>query len=394
MGNLLSCERRASRSSASLLDADDVALWWGRLQDPGVGGADTSRTHRAKRHQDIMQRGGFELGMAEAITFLEQNAVLGKTKDLYRLFTAIFLSFCDVMLLPLDGAAQVDSALVQFMQMAFECGEDISYGQTTLAAFCDAYVEYGKGGPLFSHLPRTRRALRAWRRIDPPASRLPYGWTIVAGLCVLARLLFGEAEAVCMASHFDVYARPQAWLAVRWGDVTDEMPGLPFIAVTMCPRELGKASKTGKYDDTVLVGEGVRGRQSNRIAILRVLANYCRRHRGHPEARVFPFEYPHYLHVWKTAGELLGLEGKGECTPYQGRHGGASQDAADGAEMVHIQRRGGWAQIESVRRYEKRGRLQEMLGRLSEQQRRFCYECESRFEEFMEHPHRAPALPH
>ena len=80
MGNLLSCERRASRSSASLLDADDVALWWGRLQDPGVGGADTSRTHRAKRHQDIMQRGGFELGMAEAITFLEQNAVLGKTK--------------------------------------------------------------------------------------------------------------------------------------------------------------------------------------------------------------------------------------------------------------------------------------------------------------------------
>ena len=51
-------------------------------------------------------------------------------------------------------------------------------------------------------------------------------------------------------------------------DVTDETPGLPFIAVTMCPRELGKATKTGKCDDTVFVGEAVRGRASKRIAIL------------------------------------------------------------------------------------------------------------------------------
>ena len=99
--------------------------------------------------------------MSDAITSREQDAVLGKTKDLYRLFTAVFLSFCDVMLLPLDGAAQVDSALVQFTQMAFECGEDISCGQTTLAAFCDAYVDYGKGGSL--PLPPPEDTTRASR---------------------------------------------------------------------------------------------------------------------------------------------------------------------------------------------------------------------------------------
>ena len=137
----------------------------------------------------------------------------------------------------------------------------------------------------------------------------------------------------------------------------------------------------------------MRGRESKRIAILRVFASYCKRRRGHPDVRVFNFEYPHYLNVWKTAGRFLGLEGKGESTPYMARHGGASQDAADGAEMVHIQRKGGWAQSESVRRYEKRGRLQEMFGRLSEAQRRFCFECGARFEEFMARPLRAPALP-
>ncbi len=52
-----------------------------------------------------MRRGGFEVGALDAITFREQSAVLGKTKGLYRHFAAVFLSFCDMMPLPLHGPA-------------------------------------------------------------------------------------------------------------------------------------------------------------------------------------------------------------------------------------------------------------------------------------------------
>ena len=99
MGNVCSCDRRARGRPVELADPDGLAEWWARIQSPELGAPDTTKRARAAGHQELMKRGGFSVSERQANTFLEQNAVLAKTKLIYRFYVAVFLSFCAVMLL-------------------------------------------------------------------------------------------------------------------------------------------------------------------------------------------------------------------------------------------------------------------------------------------------------
>ena len=134
-----------------------------------------------------------------------------KTKVIYTWFVFSTLCFGLVINNPFGTLPQVDHALVHCLDAAFECGEDGSSGQTTLAAFADALSEYCRGRLLSHHLPRTRRALQTWRRVDPSSPWLPLGWAITAVVCIIARVACGAHEAMCIACQFDIYARPQAF---------------------------------------------------------------------------------------------------------------------------------------------------------------------------------------
>ena len=81
------------------------------------------------------------------------------------------------------------------------------------------------------------------------------------------------------------------------------------------------------------------------------------------------------MRALSDAAAEMGIPKDVPVTPYPGRHGGASQDAADGRTPPEIQRDGRWGGPSSVRRYEKRGRVQETFTRLFERSQKFCQEA-------------------
>ena len=73
-------------------------------------------------------------------------------------------------------ATEVDAALVRYFNQEFLAGLPAGRGETTLAAVCHRFSEFGKFGDL--HLPRSHRALKGWRRRAPARSRDPHAWPI------------------------------------------------------------------------------------------------------------------------------------------------------------------------------------------------------------------------
>ncbi len=66
------------------------------------------------------------------------------------------------------------------------------------------------------------------------------------------------------------------------------------------------------------------------------------------------------------------------------RHGGASKERATGRrERTALAKRGRWASIASLRRYEKGGRLTELVSRLSPAQTALAEDCQSRIGEIL-----------
>lgn len=66
----------------------------------------------------------------------------------------------------------------------------------------------------------------------------------------------------------------------------------------------------------------------------------------------------------------IGLEG---LHPYQMRHGGASEDLGMGIrDHAAVKSRGRWFTDQSVRRYAKIGKIQQMISRLSPPALEYC----------------------
>jgi len=77
-----------------------------------------------------------------------------------------------------------------------------------------------------------------------------------------------------------------------------------------------------------------------------------------------PLTLPMYERLVSQAVVDLKLQAL-KITPCSARHGGPSTDAYfGGLDIADIQRRGRWANLRSVRRYEKKGTLQRQLNRM------------------------------
>ena len=104
--------------------------------------------------------------------------------------------------------------------------------------------------------------------------------------------------------------------------------------------------------------------------ILKVLAT------GPKEESVWTFTYPQYLLELKAA--LSELEVNETIVPYQTRHSGPSIDIARRYRSVpEAQRRGQWASVKSVQRYEKGARLGESWELLPASVRGLLEACEA-----------------
>ena len=201
-------------------------------------------------------------------------------------------------------------------------GEGSSYGQKLQAALEFWRPEAAREGSL--KLPRFKRALKGWRRVAPTQTRLPmieYVKSAISGLLIWR----GRKDmALYNELTFSTYLWPGEALKLKAADFVSQGGALeeyPHSILVLAPFERGESSKTGIFDEVVILDDG-RVPWMERILKAHVKSRFD----SHGEdTDLWNFNAKQFLLEWRKAVEVLQVE---DCasSPYQNRHGGASQD--------------------------------------------------------------------
>ncbi|CAK0906068.1 unnamed protein product, partial [Prorocentrum cordatum] len=289
------------------------------------------------------------------LSILEQASVQPQQAATYRATYAEFAKWAANEGIPLRSDEDVDAAAVDYLDAIYLQGYEASSGDKLLGAL--KFMRSGGPRPLALPLTRMRRALRGFRKAAPGASRfgLPWEWTAAIAGTLLATKRRGAALRL-LAAH-DAYSRPGEITDLQVGDVVLPAPrlrGYHRLCLVMRPEERGQPRKTGSFDDTVSV-EDLDAHISTHLVQLA---------RGRdPSEKLFRLSISQCKDAFEDAADLVGLAAEQLCT-YQVRHGGASRDAMlKRRGLSEIQKRGGWKTFNSVRRYEKFGKVQQAINR-------------------------------
>ena len=95
-----------------------------------------------------------------------------------------------------------------------------------------------------------------------------------------------------------------------------------------------------------------------------------------PGHKLFEMEQPEMSRLFLWAGQRLRVPSKMGLCMYMLRHSGASHDfGTKSRTLLEIKRRGRWRSDDSVRRYEKGGRLSSQLRSLGDSLRAHSLNC-------------------
>ena len=93
-----------------------------------------------------------------------------RTLGAYRKRVSEFLDFAEESGLAIDSTSRIDLAFVKHLSQLFFEGYESSAGTYVLVGWQALFAQYGSGGA--ERLPRAFRALKGWRRLAPPRSRV------------------------------------------------------------------------------------------------------------------------------------------------------------------------------------------------------------------------------
>ena len=322
---------------------------------------------------------------------LEELAVQPATSKDYHRRLDEFWGFAARHRLRVKTPDELDVALVEYADSMFLDGEGFHVGEKLVAAFESRAIERTSDGVL--RAPRFRKVIKSWKKNAPSQSRLPmpevFMWA-VAGL-LLAR---GHKEmSLYSVGLYSTYLRPSALrqvLAVGVVAPTVEVSSGKYVIV-IAPFEREVATKTGFYDETVILDDSQAPWLGARLHELgqAKLQEAGEVGEDEDEVELWSFNPRTFLSEWREAVASLGLEFCLE-TPYQSRHGGASRDYLEKRRSaVEIQLRGHWASTSSMRIYNKPGRLQQSINRARESVVQFGKLTKQHFNEW----YRAGTLP-
>jgi len=258
-------------------------------------------------------------------------------------------------------APLVDDTLCALLEELYFEGYDGGEAGKLMAAWSAVHPEYGPHGTLL--LPHAARAAKGFRRLAPSRSRapLPLAFACAIAMCALHERRF--EEALMWLVMFVAYLRPSEALTLLCRHVLRPAPSnmgieLPTVTLLIRPMECSLAessrpSKTGAFDDSVPLDMPYL--QEAPMALTRLA-------QSRPgEARLFQTSYEQMKQDLTLRCRQAGL-GSLHVTTYCFRHGGPSHDRAAGLrDLSQILKRGRWAALASVKRYEKAGRVQAAL---------------------------------
>ena len=181
----------------------------------------------------------------------------------------------------------------------------------------------------------------------------------------------GQSEmALFQVALFDTYLRPSALLGLYCDDVVSPLAGRGgFHVLVIAPVEREKSTKTGSYDETVLLN----GDLCPQLGVLlqehadrRMAAEYgddWRRLENLDPLPLWSFQGREFYSQWRGGVEYLGLPEMDSV--YQARHGGASRDfLLRKRSKEEIQLRLHHSTTGSFRIYHKPGRILKLVNSL------------------------------
>lgn len=250
----------------------------------------------------------------------------------------------------------LDELLVRYFDEWFMKQRPAAQGEKLVAALAFFFPKLNKLGS--APLSHAVRALRGWRRAVPPQSRLPL--PMIGLLALVDEILETDWEmALALILAFHCFLRPGEVGALTLAQVV-AAPGPSGAArmkvgLVLAPLELAKPSKTGLWEEAVLIDRcdpiirPLLALKSHAIAHNTKLWSFCL---GALSARM------------RQATERVGLN-EFNISAYSLRHGGASHDLrCQLRPLQEVKRRVRWASDSSLKRFSKETRLIEVMQRV------------------------------
>ena len=316
-----------------------------------------------------------------SVSILEQMSVKGPTFESYLRAVQGFIAFADSEGERLVEPSEVDALAVAYMNQQFLMGMMAWHGERLLAGILFLKGTLGKMGA--TGLPRSWRALQGWRKCVPGVSRVPHPLALWAAMAVDLSRRGHPLMSVMLLLAFSCYLRPGDAFCLRRGDFIPPASGVTTTwTLLLYPQERLERSKAGTADNSLALDSAWLQWLSPVLAVIS---------QGDSESSPWNFTYLEYLKQLKASAARLGVQ----LVPYQCRHSGVSVDRANGwRSQEACQKRGRWASIRSLVRYEQHGRLGHTIMQYSATLRAHIHLCERHLEAVvLGQPHGTISLP-
>eukprot|EP00438_Fugacium_kawagutii_P030492 Skav202355 [mRNA] locus=scaffold53:135298:136512:- [translate_table: standard] len=236
----------------------------------------------------------------------------------------------------------LDKAVNSYLGFLFQDGAEYSEA---------SYLIYGLQlvrctVPKHDFLVVSKLSLSGWRKQEPGSMRVPVPEEFVFDVGTLAIERKRLDIAVAMVIQYDGYLRPSECLGLTVQHVNPPHGRrYPHYSLVIAPAGLGETTKTGKTDDSLILGDKAHNKKVGEI-----LKWWLKR----TDDALFPNLSLSQYEAWFKMS-CRELRYRSTCImPHVIRHAGASNDHYHGRRcLAAIQKRGRWMAKSSVSRYEK-----------------------------------------
>ncbi|CAE8638556.1 unnamed protein product, partial [Polarella glacialis] len=317
------------------------------------GAAPERAAKRAKFAQERIETSRFQ-----GQSLLEQEAVGPETAVLYAQLTAEFDCWAINHGLPTGTVEEIDLCLNGYINEAYMKGKDLHDATKMLAAVLDRRQD------LKESLPRSRRSLQGYRKLDPGLTRPPMAWELVAliALTMISKDVMGALAVLVM---FVTYIRPGEALSLKESDLIPPSASSTFHSLNLHSSDRAELSKMGMADESMLLDS----------QILPYLGELLSEATGRdPTMPLFRMNYQELKTKWDAA--QIEIEMPKKFVLHQLRHSGPSHDRLmKYRSAAEVKTRGRWASDSAARRYEAHARVQQEFLWLPEPLRRRAMEA-------------------
>ena len=323
---------------------------------------------RKRRRQKVITTMLASGDIVPNMTYLEQVTVMPKTARRYRKEIKAFMDWATHIPAGLLAAdAELDGALVAYMDELFLQGQQPDRGETLMARILWKMPEFGRYGR--RKLARSWRAIKGWRKKCPARSRRPHSMPLWACLAWEMARQGAWIMAVYLVFTLSTYMRPSEPLLIQRRDLVPPTPGVAQEwHVTLFPEERPARSKTYAVNDSICLTSSICPYLPELMAVLMESRK--------DNELLFPFTYADDLIMFERCRRHLGLP---KMVPYQSRHSGPAVDIAKGyRDRPGVKERGRWRDDRSVQRYEQRARLGQSFQQMAPALKAHALLCEER----------------